>query len=127
MNNVVLSGRLGQDVETRYTANGKQVANLSVAVDDSYKKENEWVKKTVWLRVAAWGKQAENASSLRKGGLVFVAGKLQENKWTDKDGNEKTKMEVLASEVHGLVEPVKGESKPAPKKEPEIDDSDIPF
>jgi single-strand DNA-binding protein len=125
MNSVAISGRLGQDPEVRYTANGKQVANLSVAVDDSYKKESEWVKRTVWVRVAAWGKQAENASSLRKGGLVFVAGKLQENKWNDKDGNEKTKMEVLASEVHGLVEPVKGEKKEAPR--PEIDDSDIPF
>ncbi len=99
VNRVILIGRLGQDPEVRRLENGAVVAKFSVATNESFKdNEGNWQDKTEWHYVIAWRNLAERAeSSLKKGTLVYVEGKLTHRKWQDKDGNDRWTTEVVAS------------------------------
>jgi single-strand DNA-binding protein len=98
VNQVTLVGNLGKDPEIRRMNSGDAVANLSVATSESWKDKNSGEKKekTEWHRVVIFGKVAEIAEKyLKKGSKVFLQGKLQTRKWTDKDGVEKYSTEVV--------------------------------
>jgi single-strand DNA-binding protein len=101
LNKVLLIGRLGRDPEVRYTTSGQPVATFSIATDESYKsKDGQKVEKTEWHRIVVWGKSAEFCGNyLAKGRLVFIEGKLETRKWTDKDGVEKYTTEIKADRV----------------------------
>jgi single-strand DNA-binding protein len=101
LNKVLLIGRLGRDPEVRYTTSGQPVATFSIATDESYKsKDGQKVEKTEWHRIVVWGKAAEFCGNyLAKGRLVFIEGKLETRKWTDKDGVEKYTTEIKADRV----------------------------
>jgi len=93
-----LLGRVGKAPESRFTPNGKQVTDLSLAVDDGYG-EN---KKTVWYRVSAWGTLAEIVDKyVVKGMTVFVEGRLRPeiNVFDRKDGTHGASYEVTADVV----------------------------
>lgn len=81
-------GRLGNDVELRYMPNGSAVANISIAVDESYKDKQtgQKVDKTEWVRISAFGRTAEVMGEyLRKGSQIFVTGKMETREY-EKDG-----------------------------------------
>lgn len=101
LNKAMLIGRLGQDVNMNHTAGGMQVANFTMATDESYKdKDGQKVERTEWHRVVAWGKLAELCSTyLRKGSMCHVEGKLQTRKWQDKDGQDRYTTEIVAQNV----------------------------
>jgi len=94
---LTLCGRLGSDVEIRFTPSGKAVANFSLATD----KHKGGEKGTTWWRIAVWEAQAENcAKYLSKGATVLVVGELEEPRiWTDKQGNSRVSLEVTARTV----------------------------
>ena len=99
INKVILIGNLGADPETRHTAGGSAVTNLSLATSESWrdKQSGDMQEKTEWHRIVVWGKQAEIAGEwLRKGRQVFVEGSLQTREWTDRDGNKRYTTEVKA-------------------------------
>jgi single-strand DNA-binding protein len=129
-NKVVLIGRLTRDPELKFTQNGKAVASFSLAVDRSYKREGQ--PECDFFRVNVWGKQAENcAKHLSKGSLVAVDGRIEINKYTDKDGNERTSIDVTANDVRFLSKPRKsqtgqdhGSSEVSPK---DFADDGLPF
>jgi len=106
MHKTTLIGRLGKDVSLRYTPDGKAVASFSVAVDDGYGDK----KMTLWYRVTAWDKLAENCNQyLHKGSKVYVDGRLTADKATGSpriykrdDGTDATSFEVSAREVEFL-------------------------
>jgi single-strand DNA-binding protein len=99
-NRVVIIGRLGRDPELKYTQNGSPVCNMSLATDESYKRDGEWVKQTEWHKAVVWGKQAEMvANYLSKGSMALVEGSLQNNKWQDQQGNNRVSTEVKAQRV----------------------------
>lgn len=104
VNRAIIIGRLGRDPEVRHTQSGQVVASFSVATDESYKdKQGNKVEAVEWHNVTAFGKTAEFVSTyLSKGRLVYVEGKLETRKWTDKDGAEKYTTEVKADRVLGL-------------------------
>src|SRR5579863_6644583 len=104
VNKVILVGRLGRDPETRYTGGGQAVANFSVATDETYKDKNgERQKRTEWHKIVVWGKQAEIAQQyLKKGSLIFIEGRIQSREWQDKEGQERTSFEIVASNVRML-------------------------
>lgn len=104
LNKVLLIGRIGRDPEMRYTPAGQPVANFSLATDESYKgKDGQKVDKTEWHRIVVWGKQAEFVGNyLSKGRLIYLEGKLETRKWTDKDGSEKYTTEIKADRIVGL-------------------------
>ena len=104
VNKVILVGNLGRDPETRYMPDGGAITNISIATTEQWKdKQGEKQEKTEWHRVAFFGKLAEIAGEyLKKGRSVYVEGRLQTRKWTDKDGVEKYTTEIVASEMQML-------------------------
>ena len=105
-NHVLLIGNLGQDVELKKFSNGNNVARVSLATNESYKRENEWITETQWHRIVAWGKLAERmAKQLKKGQQVTVQGKLKYNTFEDKNGITRTVAEIIVNEfmVNGVT------------------------
>ena len=103
LNKVMLIGRLGRDPEIRYSANNTPICNFSLATSDRIRKGDNFEEKTEWHRIVVFGNQAENASKfLKKGSLVFVDGKIQSRTYQDKDGNERTVVEIIANSLNFL-------------------------
>jgi single-strand DNA-binding protein len=104
VNKVILIGNLGRDPETRYTTGGDAVTNLRIATTDVWKdKAGEKQEKTEWHTVVLFGRQAEIAGEyLKKGRPVYIEGRLQTRKWTDKEGVEKYSTEVVGDRMQLL-------------------------
>ncbi|MFN0315939.1 MAG: single-stranded DNA-binding protein [Burkholderiales bacterium] len=153
VNKVILIGNLGRDPEVRYLPSGDAVANLNIATTEKWKdKGGEMQEQTEWHRVAFFGRQAEICGEyLKKGSSVYIEGRLQTRKYTDKEGIERyatdirgDRMQMLGGRGGGTGgdsmpremdgPPPQGSAKPAPssaqpKKAPNFDDmdDDIPF
>ena len=114
LNKAILIGYLGRDPEMRYSPSGQPVANFSIATDESYKdKDGQKVQKTEWHRIVVWGKQAEFCGNfLSKGCLVYIEGKIETRKWTDKDGAEKYTTEIKAVTIQALDKKPDGQHAP---------------
>lgn len=113
VNKVIIVGNLGQDPETRYMPNGEAVTNISVATTESWKDKNSGEKKeiTEWHRVTFYRKLAEIAGQyLKKGSSVYLEGRLQTRKWTDKDGIERYATEIIADSMQMLGGKPQGQS-----------------
>ena len=104
VNKAIIIGALGRDPEVRYTQSGDAICNISVATSESWKDKNgEKQERTEWHRVSMFGKLAEIAGEyLKKGASVYLEGKLQTRKWTDKDGAEKYTTEIIADRMQML-------------------------
>ena len=101
VNKVILLGNLGRDPETRYTTGGDAVTNLNIATSEQWKDKNgEKQERTEWHRVVLFGRQAEIAGEyLKKGRSVYIEGRLQTRKYTDKDGVEKYSTEIVGDRM----------------------------
>ena len=132
---IILVGNLGRDPEMRYTPSGQAVTNFSVAVNDNYtNSEGVRVDRTIWIRVSAWGKQAESCNEyLKKGRSVLVEGKLvHENgnprTFTRSDGSPGASYEVRANIVRFLSSRAEAESGSQPGESTnQVAEDDIPF
>ena len=104
VNKVILIGNLGRDPETRYTTDGSAVTNLNIATTDTWKdKSGEKQEKTEWHRIVLFGRQAEIAGEyLKKGRSVYIEGRLQTRKYTDKEGVEKYATEIVGDRMQLL-------------------------
>lgn len=105
VNKVILVGNLGRDPEIRYLPSGDAVANFSIATTDKWKDKTsgEMKEATEWHRISMFGRNAEVAGEyLKKGSQVYIEGKLQTRKWTDKEGHERTTTEVKADTMQML-------------------------
>lgn len=104
VNKVILIGNLGKDPEMRYMPSGDAIANFSVATTDTWKDKNgEKQEKTEWHRVSMFGRLAEIAGEyLKKGSSVYIEGRLQTRKWTNKEGQDQYTTEVVANEMKML-------------------------
>jgi len=109
MNDVKLTGRLTRDPELRHTQSGTPVASFSLAVDRKFNREE-----ADFIPITAWRKTAEFvAKHFRKGQRVIIAaGRIRIEPYTDKEGNKRTKFEVVADEVEFA------DSKQAPEDRP---------
>jgi single-strand DNA-binding protein len=104
VNKVILIGNVGRDPETRYMPSGDAMVNLSLATTDQWKDKNgEKQEKTEWHRIVIFGKTAEIAGQyLRKGSQIYIEGRLQTRKWTDKEGQERYTTEIVADRMQML-------------------------
>jgi len=103
LNRVLLIGRVGSDPKTVQTKNGGTLTNFSVATSRFYKDSNNSnVEETEWHRIVVFGRSAEYAAKLKKGGLVYVEGRLNTTKYTDKDGIERTQTKIVAERISSL-------------------------
>ena len=135
INKVIIIGNLGRDPEVRYAQSGMAICKLSVAVTERVKDGDAWKDVTEWFRVTVFGKTAENAGQyLQKGRQVYVDGRLKTEKYKDKDGVEKTSVEVIANTLQFLggnaAGGTRGEAPAKTDAPPAADgfvDDDLPF
>jgi len=100
MNRCCFIGRLGNDPETRVTTTEKSLTAFRVAIKG--RSDND----TVWIRCVAFGKTSEYVSNyLQKGRLVGIEGRLSSRKYTDKEGNNREVVEIVADNVTSLERP----------------------
>lgn len=143
VNRAFIAGRLGKDPDIRQTQGGDSIANMSIATSETWrdKSSGEKVERTEWVRVSVFNpalvKVIENY--VKKGTLIYVEGKLQTRKWTDRGGVERMSTEVVIQQYDGkmtiLGNPPGGERAPQQQQRPRggstggpaYDDSEIPF
>ncbi|MFK0573966.1 single-stranded DNA-binding protein [Endozoicomonas sp.] len=107
INKVILIGNVGQDPEVRFTPSGMAVANLSIATSEAWKDKNsgQVQEKTEWHRIVIFGKLAEIAQQyMKKGGKVYIEGKLQTRKWQDNSGQDRYTTEVVVDGFSGVMQ-----------------------
>ena len=105
VNKVILIGNLGRDPETRYTADGAAITNITIATSDRWKDKasGEMKESTEWHKVAFFGRLAEIAGEyLKKGRPVYVEGRLRTRKWQDKEGQDRYTTEIVAENMQML-------------------------
>lgn len=96
MNTITVTGNVGKDPELRFTQGGKAVAKFTVA--DTRGKGDD--KQTTWHNVVCFDEQAENVcEQVKKGSRVLVQGRLNKDKYVDKDGNNRESVEIVADEI----------------------------
>ena len=132
-------GRLGKDIELKYTAGGSAIANFSIACGDDYKdKQGQKVEQTNWINIVVFGKLAEICGEyLKKGSQVYISGKQVTRKWQDQSGQDKYTTEIVANEMQlfgGKSESSGSQQSSAPaksssKEDPPVDEGfdSIPF
>ena len=100
LNKAILMGLLTRDPELRYTPNGNvPVVTFSLAVDRNYS-GNGRERQTDFIDIVAWRRQAEFVSQwFTKGMMAIVVGSIQSRRWQDKNGNNRTSIEVIADEI----------------------------
>lgn len=112
MNNISIVGRAGKDPESKFFESGKVKTTFTVATTRPTKE-----KETDWFNVEFWGKTAEVAKEyVKSGSLVGVTGSLIEEKWTDDNGNKKSKW-VLKGDRLDLLGSKKDNAPPAGEDE----------
>lgn len=100
LNKIVIMGRLARDPELRRTQSGVAVTSFRIACDRDFKSQSG-EKGTDWIDIVAWRNTAEFVSKyFTKGRMAIVEGRLQTRDWTDKDGNKRTAVEVVADNVY---------------------------
>lgn len=136
LNSCSFIGNVGK-IESRFMSNGDQVVNLSLACNESYKdKSGEKVEKTEWINVTIYRKLAQITEKyVVKGDQIYVSGKMQTRKYTDKNGIERYTTDIIADELKMLGGKKSGDESQAPPQSSkpresggfdDMDD-DIPF
>ena len=104
LNKVMMIGRLTKDPELRYLPNGTPKAELRLATSREWTgRDGEKQKQTCYIDVVVWSRQAEIAKQwLRKGRQVFVEGRLDFQEWEGKDGQKRSKHQIVAEALQFL-------------------------
>lgn len=149
LNKVMLIGRLGRDPEVRYMPNGDAVCNFSIATSETWNDRNSGQRqeRTEWHNITLYRRQAEVAGQyLRKGSQVYLEGRIQSRKYTDKQSVERIAYDIICdqmkmlggkSENSGSYEPAESHAPPpkptqsrppsAPAQPVDDIDDNIPF
>ena len=99
MNKIILTGNITKDAELRYTANDKAYSKFCIANNEGYGDN----KKTNFFNCTLWGKSAENLNRfLTKGQKVLITGKIELGKYTDKEGIERTTVDINVDSFGGV-------------------------
>lgn len=102
-NEVTVTGNLTSDIDLKVTKSGDPVASFSIAWNKRSQKDGEWTETPNFFDVTVWGPLAENcAKSFRKGSRVIVVGRLEQNRWEDREsGQQRSKVVLVADDVGG--------------------------
>ncbi len=128
-NKVILMGNLTRDPELRYTPANVGVATFTLVINSNIGKDADGTPKveTLFIDVIAFGKQAEAIAQYCKKGIpLFVEGRLRLRTWEDKEGNKRSKYEVVLNAFQ-FIGGANNNSKDEGFKQPEDIDEDIPF
>lgn len=136
LNTVSIGGNLCRDAELRATASGMAVLTFSVAVNESRKNQQtgEYEVYPNYVDCTMLGRRAESVSRyLTKGTYVALTGRLHQNRWQNKDGQNRSKLEVTADNIHFESRRLDGDDYDQQQAEAQGDyeaqmyDEDIPF
>lgn len=138
INKVMISGRITNDLELKFTPKGTAVLKFTVANDRRYKDESDtWQTATTFIDVVAWTYNAEHiAKNCHKGSAVIVEGRLEARSYVDSNNVNRRIWEVIADQVHQLEWKPKGDAgqtdaePPLPSEEPvhtQTAKDDVPF
>lgn len=136
LNTVSIGGNLCSDAELRATASGMAVLTFSVAVNESRKNQQtgEYEDYPNYVDCTMFGRRAESVSRyLTKGTYVALTGRLHQNRWQNKDGQNRSKLEVTADNIHFESRRLDGDDYDQQQAEAQGDyeaqmyDEDIPF
>ena len=112
MNNWNFTGNIGRDCETRFIPSGDAVVSFSVGVTSGYGEKQV----TTWANCSMFGKRGQAvAQYLTKGAQVGITGEVTLRKYTNKEGNEKTSLDVRVADLTLLGGRERSEQAPAPK------------
>lgn len=101
-NKIILIGNLTKDPEMRYAQSGLSVCNFRIAVNTSMRKDDD-KRETLFIDIITFDKQADVCGKyLSKGKSVLVEGRLQERRWETEEGQQRSKVEVVAQTVRFL-------------------------
>lgn len=136
LNTVSIGGNLCRDAELRATASGMAVLTFSVAVNESRKNQQtgEYEDYPNYVDCTMLGRRAESVSRyLTKGTYVALTGRLHQNRWQNKDGQNRSKLEVTADNIHFESRRLDGDDYDQQQAEAQGDyeaqmyEEDIPF
>ncbi len=117
LNSILVEGNLTRDPELSYTPKGTAVCKFSVGCNRYYKQDDEVQQEVSFFDITVWGRQAEVCSEyLHKGRGVRVVGRLKQDRWQDPEGNNRSKVQIIAEHV---------EFKPKPKDKLDVDGSEL--
>lgn len=106
VNKVILAGRLVQEPSLRMLPSGTGVAEFTIAYNRSYKVKEEWRQEASFFDCRAYGRLANLiVERLNKGDLVFVEGRLVQDRWTDKEGKTQSRIRVLVERMKKITSP----------------------
>lgn len=126
LNKSIIQGRLTSDVELKQTPSGKSVCSFTVATERNYTANNERI--TDFIPCVAWGNTAEFISKyFPKGAKIIVEGVLTSRKFSDKNGNNKTVIELLIEKAYFDGEKKQGNEQQQPQFEEVAPNEDLPF
>jgi len=115
LNQCVLTGNLGADPEVFYNPEGNPVTSFNLAFQSTK-------KKTGWIKVVCFQKLAEIASTyLHKGARIAIVGILDQHKWQDNEGQNRSTFQVIANSVEFIKTDGRG------FKDGKAPDDDVPF
>lgn len=106
LNKVILLGNLTRDPELRYTPSGTPVARFRLATSQRVRQRDEWIDEVCYVDIITYGRQAETVGEyLVMGSLALVEGRLHWHEWETKDGQRRSRYEVVANTVQFLSRP----------------------
>ena len=101
-NRVVLVGNLTRDVELRFTPQGTAVTDISLAVNERVKRNDQWVEEANFFDITLWGRTAEVAGEyLSKGSSILIEGRLKLDRW-EQEGQKRSKIKIIGEKMQML-------------------------
>lgn len=100
-NEITLIGNVTSDIELKITKSGAEVASFGLAWNRKFQRDGEWQEEAHFFDITVWKEQAVNVTeSLKKGDRVIVVGRIDQNRWEDKEtGAGRSKVVIMADEI----------------------------
>lgn len=118
MNNLQILGRIATDVKLEISQSGVKYMRLNIVYNKNIKVGDEWQQKSHFFPCSAFGYVAEKiANHFKKGDRILINGALEQNTYTDKDGNVQSKLMIMIAEVD-IIEPKQKSEAQANQHEP---------
>ncbi len=122
LNSILIEGNLTRDPMVTETPKGTRVCNFSVASNRFYRHNESMQKEVSFFDVETWARLAEKcADQLEKGRGVRVVGRLRQDRWTDRDGKNRSRVKIVAEHVD-----IRTKFRRDDELEEAIDDEDLP-
>lgn len=118
MNQVNIIGRLTADPVLSYTQGGTACCKFSIAYNEIYVKDGEKINNAHFFNVVAWQKQAETvAEYFKKGQRIGITGKIQQRRWQDQNGNDRSVVEIVLNGFDFIESMNNGNKHDAPQQD----------